>query len=254
MRQDGDGHVTPAAGRRVHVDGGVGALHEREERVREPLSDRAGRIARERRPGIHGRLVERRLQVESHRHAMIDLEGERVLDRNTDETAGQCSGIHGGQHAGRDSDTVGLVAVDGGSQVEGWTRPRAVYQRHRQPDERSVRKLRQLDRRPRARPGRHDDARNRPVADHHRAPGAKRSRTAPAWTAATSRRSAVSMYSSGPPMLWTAGPYTTVGMPARRKKRPSVYPSRTTGRIVLRFSALALASTSFTSAASGDVT
>src|SRR5215468_5357205 len=206
MRQDGDRHVTSAAGRRVHIDGGVGALHEREERVREPLRNGTRGIARKRRPGIHGRLVERRLQVESHRHAMIHLEGERVLDRDADETAGQRRGIHRGQHARRDGDTVGLVAVNGGSQVEGWTWPRAVYQRYRQPDERAVRKLRQLDRRPRARPWRHGDARNRPLAGHHAAPGAKRSRTAPRWTAATSRRSAVSVYSSGPPMLWTAGP------------------------------------------------
>src|SRR6185295_5710982 len=222
MRQDRDGHVASTAGRGVHVDRGVAVADEREERVGEPLGDIARGVAGERRPRVDRRLVERGLQIEADRHPVVHLERERALDGDADQAPRQGRRVDRRQDARGDRHAVGLVAVYGGAEVQGRSGPRAIDQGQRQPHERAVGHLGQIEARAGLAAWGDGDARDAPVAGHHTTSGTSMSTTAPAWTTATSSRSAVSMYSSGPPMLYTAGPWTTVGMPARRKKRPSV--------------------------------
>src|SRR5438552_1467198 len=189
---------------RTHV--GVASVDQREEAMGEALGDVARGIARERGPRVDGGLVEGRLEIEPDGHAVIGLEGERVLHGDADEPSRHPGGIERGEQPADDGHAIGLVAVDGRAQVKGRSGSGAVEQGEGQTHPHAVGKLDQLEA-VTDHPARgNSNARDAPRLAHRRPPGTSMSRTAPAWTRATSSRSAVSMDSSGPPMLWTAGP------------------------------------------------
>src|SRR6266852_6168374 len=137
---------------------------------------------------------------------MFALDGVGAGDEDAEEPARHRGGVERREQPADDGHAIGLAAVNGRADVERGAGPGAIEQGQGQIDPRAVGKLDQLE-------GVADhlargdgDVCHAPLRAHRRAPGTSMSRTAPAWTRATSSSSAVSMYSSGPPMLWTAGP------------------------------------------------
>ena len=94
MGQNGDGDVTTVPRGCVHGNGIIARRNEAKQQAGEPLGKVAVRIARETRPGINGRLIERRLEIEAHGETVFGLESQRILHQHADHTAGQVIWSH----------------------------------------------------------------------------------------------------------------------------------------------------------------
>ena len=118
MGQNRDGYVATTPRGRVHVDGVIARRHEAKQQAGEPFGKVTVRIARETRPGINGRLIEWRLEIEAHGDTVFGLESQQILHQHADNIAGQIVWPHLRTDPREDLYTTDLVAVNRCPKVE----------------------------------------------------------------------------------------------------------------------------------------